>query len=105
MAAKGGDPHPSAAKGRCQTYEPSGPKGPVNLKNLFIQPFCTACGEAATLCAPGARPSALRAAKGPYVPYFLPIISYRQDITVRYDIDFSIGWNYNISMNLSIIYG
>ena len=30
-----------------QTYEPSGPKGPVNLKNLFPQPFYTTRGEAA----------------------------------------------------------
>ena len=40
-------------KGR-QTYEPSGPKGPVNPKNLFhsplseaMQPFYTTRGEAA----------------------------------------------------------
>ena len=48
-------------KGR-QTYEPLGPKGPINPKNLFPQPFYTTrgvirpffiCGEAATaLCLP-----------------------------------------------------
>ncbi len=43
--------------------------------------------------------------EGPYVPYFLPIIPYRQDITLCYCIDFSIRWNYNISIDLSIIYG
>ena len=63
-AAKGGYLQPSAAKGRCQTSEPSGQR-PVKLQDLFPQPFYTTCGEAVSFfylaAEPPPPPSARRA--------------------------------------------
>ena len=43
LIARKGDTTTLGPKGR-QTYEPLGPKGPINPKNLFPQPFYTTCG-------------------------------------------------------------